>query len=155
MRLLLATVSSASGTPHFLDALGSFSFPYPSEFTLAEIEHFVDPRDKRHPKFESVRHFVLPLYPRENQVGDKVIQKMTIGDAVARGVVNNETLGYFLVRDYMFLTRCGIKPDAIRFRQHLENEMAHYASDCWDAEIKNSYVWSSPLSCLCPVDDFA
>lgn len=43
-----------------------------SEFTLAEIEHFVDPRDKRHPKFASVRDVVLPLYPRANQLGDKV-----------------------------------------------------------------------------------
>lgn len=111
------------------------------EFTLAEIEHFVDPRDKRHPKFESVRHFVLPLYPRKNQLGDKVIQKMTIGEAVEKGVVNNQTLGYFLVRDFIFLTRAGVKPEFIRFRQHLANEMAHYASDCWDAEIKSSYGW--------------
>jgi glycyl-tRNA synthetase len=66
---------------------------------------------------------------------------MTIGDAVAKGVVNNETLGYFLVRDFIFLTRAGVKPDCIRFRQHLKNEKAHYASDCWDAEIKSSYGW--------------
>ncbi|KAK6153860.1 hypothetical protein DH2020_013499 [Rehmannia glutinosa] len=50
------------------------------EFTLAEIEHFVDPEDKAH------------------------------------------------------LSR-------LRFRQHLANEMAHYAADCWDAEIESSYGW--------------
>jgi len=41
----------------------------------------------------------------------------------------------------MFLTLCGIKPDKLRFRQHLKTEMAHYAKDCWDAEIQNSYGW--------------
>ena len=28
----------------------------------------------------------------------------------------------------------------LRFRQHMSNEMAHYACDCWDAEILTSYV---------------
>ena len=29
----------------------------------------------------------------------------------------------------------------VRFRQHLRHEMAHYAQDCWDAEIECSYGW--------------
>lgn len=41
----------------------------------------------------------------------------------------------------MFLTRLGIEKDRLRFRQHLPNEMAHYAADCWDAEIECSYGW--------------
>ena len=32
-------------------------------------------------------------------------------------------------------------PKRLRFRQHLKTEMAHYASDCWDLEIKSSYGW--------------
>lgn len=35
----------------------------------------------------------------------------------------------------------GIDAKRLRFRQHLENEMAHYAEDCWDAEVKCSYGW--------------
>ena len=35
----------------------------------------------------------------------------------------------------------GIRADAIRFRQHRQNEMAHYANDCWDAEVETSYGW--------------
>lgn len=35
----------------------------------------------------------------------------------------------------------GIDKDRLRFRQHLPNEMAHYAADCWDAEIECSYGW--------------
>lgn len=39
------------------------------------------------------------------------------------------------------MTRLGIDKERLRFRQHLANEMAHYAADCWDAEIECSYGW--------------
>ena len=54
--------------------------------------------------------------------------------------MNNQTLGYFMARIHLFLTKIGIKVEKLRFRQHLRNEMAHYACDCWDAEIQTSYV---------------
>lgn len=46
-----------------------------------------------------------------------------------------------MVRTYLFLTDVGINPEGIRFRQHRSNEMAHYATDCWDAEVETSYGW--------------
>lgn len=30
----------------------------------------------------------------------------------------------------------GLNPDRVRFRQHLQHEMAHYAEDCWDFEVE-------------------
>ena len=60
---------------------------------------------------------------------------------VRNGVVANETLGYFIGRTYLFLLRAGCKAEHIRFRQHLPDEMAHYAADCWDAEIEMSLGW--------------
>jgi len=111
------------------------------EFTLAEIEHFVNPEDKSHPKFASVAHVILNMFPRDIQVTTKQIVQIPIGEAVQKGVVANETLGYFIVRTFFFLIGCGIKPERLRFRQHLKDEMAHYACDCWDAEIHTSYGW--------------
>ena len=46
-----------------------------------------------------------------------------------------------MARTYQFLIACGIKATAIRFRQHRDTEMAHYAKDCWDAEVELSYGW--------------
>lgn len=40
----------------------------------------------------------------------------------------------------MFLLKVGVNSEKLRFRQHMGNEMAHYARDCWDAEILTSYV---------------
>ncbi|CAK9325882.1 unnamed protein product [Citrullus colocynthis] len=111
------------------------------EFTLAEIEHFVDPEDKAHPKFADVANLEFLMFPREEQMSGKSARKIPLGEAVSKGTVNNETLGYFIGRVYLFLTRLGIDKNRLRFRQHLANEMAHYAADCWDAEIECSYGW--------------
>lgn len=57
-----------------------------------------------------------------------------------QGLVGNQTLGYYLGRIHLFLLAAGVKEEHLRFRQHLPTEMAHYASDCWDAECQTSYV---------------
>lgn len=111
------------------------------EFTLAEIEHFVDPQDKSHPKFTDVEDLEFLMFPRELQVSGQSAKKTVLKEAVAKGIVNNQTLGYFIGRVYLFLTSLGIDKERLRFRQHLANEMAHYAADCWDAEIESSYGW--------------
>ena len=66
---------------------------------------------------------------------------MSMKAACEEGVIGNETLCYFMARTFKFLVSVGIKADAIRFRQHRSNEMAHYAQDCWDAEVETSYGW--------------
>lgn len=118
------------------------------EFTMAEIEHFVDPEDKSHSRFCEVEHLVLPFLPADVQMtGETAVKKVTLGEAVRSGLVNNETLGYFVGRIYLFLEAIGINTGRLRFRQHMPNEMAHYASDCWDAEIHTSYGWIECVGC--------
>ncbi|SCM04885.1 glycine--tRNA ligase, putative [Plasmodium chabaudi chabaudi] len=111
------------------------------EFEMGEIEYFFNPEKSNHEKYDLYKHLLLPLYPRENQLKDdgKVITNMTLEEAVNKGIICNEALAYFLARTYLFLLKCGIKKDGIRYRQHLDKEMAHYANDCWDAEILTSY----------------
>lgn len=46
-----------------------------------------------------------------------------------------------MARTHLFLKSVGIPDQAIRFRQHRDDEMAHYSKDCWDAEIETSYGW--------------
>ncbi|XPS99291.1 Glycine--tRNA ligase [Ascochyta lentis] len=119
------------------------------EFLMAEIEHFVDPEGgKKHPRFEEVADVELELLDREVQLSGKTNVKTTkIGEAVKTGLVDNETLGYFLARIQQFLLKIGADPKKIRFRQHMANEMAHYAADCWDAELLTSYGWIECVGC--------
>ena len=119
------------------------------EFLMAEIEHFVDPEGgKKHPRFHEVQDVELVLLNRKTQLeGRTDVEKMSIGKAVATGLVDNETLGYFLARIHLFLKRLGVDQDKVRFRQHMANEMAHYAADCWDAELLSSYGWIECVGC--------
>ena len=111
------------------------------EFCMAEIEHFLDPEDKSHPKFKLIAGKSLVLFPQEAQLGTGRVVNMTVGEAVSSGIIDNETLGYFMARTQLFLEKIGVDPVRMRFRQHLKTEMAHYAKDCWDMEIKMSYGW--------------
>ncbi|KAF2205181.1 glycyl-tRNA synthetase-like protein [Delitschia confertaspora ATCC 74209] len=119
------------------------------EFLMGEIEHFVDPEGgKKHPRFDEVRDVELELLNREVQLAGKThVETTPIGKAVDSGLVDNETLGYFLARIQLFLLRIGVDKSKIRFRQHMANEMAHYAADCWDAELLTSYGWIECVGC--------
>ena len=119
------------------------------EFLMAEIEHYVDPLDKKHRRFPEVANKVsLRFLPRAVQVeGKTTTVEKTIGEAVEEGMVDNETLGYFLARIHLFLKELGTDPEKVRFRQHMPNEMAHYAADCWDAELLTSYGWMECVGC--------
>ncbi|EHA22442.1 hypothetical protein CBS63078_6003 [Aspergillus niger] len=119
------------------------------EFLMAEIEHFVDPQGgKKHARFEEVKDVKMTLLNRDIQLsGSTKTEEMTIGKAVETGLVDNETLGYFLARIQLFLLKLGVDPKKLRFRQHMANEMAHYATDCWDAELHTSYGWIECVGC--------
>lgn len=119
------------------------------EFLMAEVEHFVDPESgKKHPKFASVKDVKLPLLSRDaQQAGGSTPVEVPIGEAVAKKLVDNETLGYFLVRIMLFMQKIGVDQKKLRFRQHMANEMAHYAADCWDCELFTSYGWIECVGC--------
>ena len=111
------------------------------EFSLAEIEYFINPEDKTFKKFKNIKNLKVSFFPRESQMNKTGVIEMTIGDALEKGILNNETHAYFIGRTYQFVISCGLIPDGIRFRQHLATEMAHYATDCWDCELLTSYGW--------------
>src|SRR5690606_15040046 len=105
------------------------------EFTQAEAEIFVHPKEKRHPHFGRYADYQVDLLSiREQQCGASTI-RATMADAVANGMVANEYVAYYLALTHDLLTSIGIDPAKLRFRQHLPDERAHYAEDCWDAEI--------------------
>ena len=111
------------------------------EFCMGEIEHFVNPNDKRHPNFHTIHDTILVLFGRDDQLGTGKTQKMTAGHAVETGLINNQTLAYFMARTQLYMEKIGMDVNRLRFRQHLATEMAHYAADCWDLEIQSSYGW--------------
>ena len=106
------------------------------EFTQAEAEIFVDPSHKAHPKFHDVAEDTLTLFSADNQMQNMESEKITARKAVEDGYISSEILTYQLCLAARFLSDLGIPSEVIRFRQHLPSEMAHYAIDCWDAEVQ-------------------
>lgn len=117
------------------------------EFTMAEIEYFLDPTLKDHDMFADVEDMKLSLYSACNQMDGKSAEAVVLSDAVSQKLIANETLAYFMARIHLFLIKVGVDPSRLRFRQHMSNEMAHYACDCWDAEIHTSYGWIECVGC--------
>jgi glycyl-tRNA synthetase len=110
------------------------------EFTQAELEHFVDP-ETDDPPIERVEDVELTLYPaseQEAEDGDYVT--MTVGEAAEAGVVE-PWIAYYLGVAREWYESVGVDMDRFRYRQHLGGELAHYATDCWDAEAELGGNW--------------
>lgn len=104
------------------------------EFTQAEAEIFIDPRDKSHPRFSEIKDIRMKFYSQEAQEKGEE-EEMSFGEAVEKGLMAHQTLAYYVARTYQYLLAVGVDPNKLRFRQHKSDEMAHYAADCWDAEV--------------------
>jgi glycyl-tRNA synthetase len=99
------------------------------EFSMAEAEIFFDPEDKKHPNFKNVKNKELYLFDNKKKM------KLTLEKAVEDKVINNQALAYYMYLTQDFLLSAGVDPKRFRFRKHGDNELAHYATECWDAEL--------------------
>ncbi len=104
------------------------------EFTQAEAEIFVHPNEKDHPQFFRYANYSMPLCGIAQQEKDEEAVVKTMRQAVDEGIIANEYVAYYVAMTHDILTTVGFNPDKIRFRQHMPDERAHYATDCWDAE---------------------
>jgi len=108
------------------------------EFNMAELEYFIDPEVEPIHDFTKWDTIEFNLVP-DPDLGQPI--KMNPGLASAKNIIRHPTVAWFMARTWDFLVEVGIDPARIRFRQHEGTEMAHYATDCWDAEIHGSYGW--------------
>ncbi len=108
------------------------------EFTQAEAEIFVHPDKKEHPNFTRYADYAMPLFSVKHQERGEEPVTLTMRKAVDSGVVLSEYIAYYLALTHEFMVRIGIDAEKIRFRQHQQDEQAHYAADCWDAEFYSS-----------------
>ena len=106
------------------------------EFNMAELEYFIDPNVGIEHDLSAWDGILFSLVSED--FGDV---RVSIPEAVEKGIIRHATVGYFMAKTYDFLKNVGIDTECLRFRQHESNEMAHYATDCWDAEIHGSYGW--------------
>ncbi|MFP4189168.1 MAG: glycine--tRNA ligase, partial [Halobacteriales archaeon] len=110
------------------------------EFQQAELEFFEKPDDSKDiAPVEDVEVRFYPVDEQEDDDGEPFVT--TVGEAVEDGVIDDETIAYFVGRSQEWYESIGIDPEKLRFRQHLPDERAHYASDCWDGETLTTFGW--------------
>lgn len=111
------------------------------EFTQAELELFIDPETDE-PAVSDVADEELRLYPVSNQHSESDgVVTYSVEDAIAEGIIGSDWVAYYLGISNGWFEEIGIDPDRFRFRQHLSGERAHYAADCWDAEVEINGNW--------------
>ncbi|MAH98303.1 MAG: glycine--tRNA ligase [Euryarchaeota archaeon] len=109
------------------------------EFNMAELEFFIDPEL---PPSTDLGKWQWEVCMIPDPEGEKAGEKnLKIKEAFETGIVKHPTVAWFLGMTAEFLEKVGIDLTKIRFRQHANSEMAHYASDCWDCELLGEHGW--------------
>jgi glycyl-tRNA synthetase len=106
------------------------------ELHMAEVELFFDPGDQechflRYVKDEKVNLLTEELVEAGSE--DSIVE--SIEEALAKGHVKTEWLGYFMALSKLFLCRLGIPAERQRFRAKLKGERAHYSAQTFDHEV--------------------
>ena len=83
------------------------------EFTQAEAEIFLNPKDKTHPKFSQIENEILYLHSQDVQENNKEPLKITAREALDKGIVANEMLIYQLYLVRQCLKEIGIPEEVL------------------------------------------
>lgn len=114
------------------------------EFYQAEIEVFCNPTKLDDmPRFEEVKGTTLRLF----KDGDSEITTVTAEQAIAKGLVPNKLVAYYLSLLTQFYEKTGIDITKSRFRRLSDEEKAFYASVAFDFEVQTSTGWLELVAC--------
>ena len=104
------------------------------EFSMAELEYFFDPEMYPSVDLEQFQH-------QHHMISQEGEMRLTLAEAHLKGIMPHSLIAMMLGSTLEFLEQIGIDLERTRLRQHRDDEMAHYASDCWDVEIEGLHGW--------------
>jgi len=111
------------------------------EFEQFEIEYFVHPNKVNEcPQIKEVENMQIQILTQKNQEKNQDHTQLTIKDLVEKNIAS-QWHAYWLAKYYQFFIDFGIKEQNLRLREHLKDELAHYASACFDIEYKFPFGW--------------
>lgn len=106
------------------------------EFTIIDIEFFVDPENRKCDRLHEVENEELRLITAENKlkgVTDPIT--VTVKEALTKGIIKEEWQAYFMALAKNFLVELGVPEEQQRFIEKLEWERAHYSVQGFDQEV--------------------
>lgn len=113
------------------------------EFEMMEIEYFVHPEKANECPYlsQEIRDSKVEILTQEMQEQGEKHRTATIQEALDKGWIQTQWHAYWLYQHYNWFVKLGIDPKKIRLREHLENELAHYANSCYDIEYDFPFGW--------------
>src|SRR3989344_709461 len=111
------------------------------EFEQFEIEYFVHPKKVNEcPYIHEVEKMKVQILLSEHQSGKEEQTEMMIKQIIEKKIAS-PWHAYWLAEYYKFFLDLGINKDNLRLREHLKDELAHYAKACFDIEYKFPFGW--------------
>ncbi len=112
------------------------------EFEQMEIEYFIHPDDMMNcPYVDELKDYEMLVFSSEMQQENKDMQGMKLSAALKKGIIKTPWHGYWLAFIHKWFCDLGVKPESLRLRQHLPDELSHYAVDTWDVEYNYPFGW--------------
>lgn len=111
------------------------------EFTIAEMEYFFDPEEQENacPWYDSVKDRKLRILTcNDRKAGKEDPTTYTIEEAIAKGVIINKCLAYWMAVAQEFVESLGIPGEDIFFEEKCPEERAHYSTQTFDQMVKVS-----------------
>ena len=106
------------------------------EFTIIDIEFFLDPEDKKCLIIGDVEDETLQLVLAENKLkGSTDPVTVTVKEALSKGIIKEEWQAYFMAQAKKFLVELGVSEEQQRLIEKLDYERAHYSVQGFDQEV--------------------
>lgn len=112
------------------------------EFEQAEIEFFIHPEKINEcPLYDSIKDTVIQIITEKNQHAGEEHITTTLKQLVDDKIIKSTWHAYWLSQFYDWFLDLGVNPANLRLREHLGEELAHYAKACFDIEYKYPFGW--------------
>ena len=110
------------------------------EFTIMEMEYFIDPEDPEGscPFFHRLEDERLRILTYEQKKAGGKPEYYKLAEAVEEGVIIHKCLGYWMAVGKKFVESIGVPEDSMYFEEKGPEERAHYSSQTFDQMVKVS-----------------
>ena len=112
------------------------------EFEQMEIEYFVHPEKQEECScINDVWDYEMNVYSSDMQKQNKKMQKMSIKECLDKKIIKTKWHAYWLAQMHKWFVDLGTSAEHFRIRQHVKDELSHYALDTWDLEYEFPFGW--------------
>ena len=115
------------------------------EFEQMELQYFVDPNKLDDcPGYNKIKnHKIKILTAAAQERGEE--STLSISEMLAKGVFKNKWHAYWLYNSYKWFLNLDLNENNLRLREHMKNELSHYAKAAVDVEYKFPFGWKEIL----------